>query len=103
MGWGQDSRGPSQETDLALDFSQTLVDLESRFLDSDPASAEDGCHQAEELGPERAGSPDPSTRLSLSLEDFQAGEARPGGGEDIPQDAQGGQEQGISGGNLSGH
>ena len=79
VGWGPDSRGPSQETDMSLDFSQTSVHLESSFLDADPASPEDGCHQAEELGPERAGSPDPSNRLSLSLEDFQAGEARPGG------------------------
>ena len=93
VGWGQDSRGLSQETDMSLDFSQTSVALESSFLDSDRASPEDGCHQAAELGPERAGSPDPSNRLSLSLEDFQAGEARTGGGEDIQQDAEGGPEE----------
>ena len=80
---------------MSLDFSQTSVDLESSFLDSDPASPEDGCHQAEELGPERARSPDLSNRLSLSVEDFQAREARPGGGEDIQQDAEGRQEEGV--------
>ena len=90
VGWGQDSQGPSQETDTSLDISQTSLDLESCFLDSDPALLEDGCHQAEELVPERARSHDPSNRLSLSLEDFQAREARLGWGEDIQQDAEGG-------------
>ena len=95
VGWGQDTWGPSQETDMSLDFSQTSIDLESSFLDSDPASPEDGCYQAEELGSERAGSPDPSNYLSLSLKDFQGGEARPGGDEDIQQDAEGRQEEGV--------
>ena len=101
VGWGQDSQDPSQETDMSLDFSQTLVDLESSFLDSPPACLEDRCRQAEELGPERVSSPDPSNRLSLSLEDYQAGEATLRGGEDIQHDAEGRQEQvGIRGGNY---
>ncbi|PUU79255.1 hypothetical protein B9Z19DRAFT_1125516 [Tuber borchii] len=43
--WGQDSLNPSQETDTSLDFSQISVDLESEFLDSDPAGPEDGCRR----------------------------------------------------------
>ncbi|PUU78002.1 hypothetical protein B9Z19DRAFT_1127417 [Tuber borchii] len=59
------------------------VDLESGFLDSDPASPEDGGRQTEELGLENARSPDPSSPRLLSLEDFEAGEVSPGGGVEI--------------------
>ncbi|PUU79715.1 hypothetical protein B9Z19DRAFT_1124812 [Tuber borchii] len=83
VGWGQDSLDPLQETDTSLDFSQMSVDLESGFLDSDPAGPEDGCRQTEELGLEEARSPDPSSPLSLSLEYFEAGEVSPGGGVEI--------------------
>ena len=74
----QDSLDPAQETFMSLDFGQISVDLESIFLDSDRACPEDRCHQAEKLGLERGGSPDPANSLLLSLNDFQAGEARPG-------------------------
>ncbi|PUU75683.1 hypothetical protein B9Z19DRAFT_1130862 [Tuber borchii] len=76
--WGQDSLDPSQETDMSLDFRQMSADLESEFLDSDPASLEDRYRQTEELGPENTRSPDLSSPLSLSLEDFEAREASPG-------------------------
>ena len=90
VGWGRDSLNPSQETDGSLDFGQTSVDLESRVLDSDPASPEDRCRQAEETAPESVRSPDPSSRLSLSFEDFQPRETTPVDGGNIQQDAEDG-------------
>ncbi|PUU76847.1 hypothetical protein B9Z19DRAFT_1129070 [Tuber borchii] len=89
VGLDQDSLDLSQETDTSLDFSQMSVDLESGFLDLDPAGAEDRCRQTEELGLENFRSPDPSSPLLLSLEDFECGQASPGGGGNIHQDAEG--------------
>ncbi|PUU72124.1 hypothetical protein B9Z19DRAFT_1139427 [Tuber borchii] len=83
---------------MSLDFSQMSVDLESEFLDSDPAGLEDGCRQTEELRLENARTPDLFSPLLLSLEDFEAEEASPGEGGNIKQDAEGGQEEvGIGG------
>ncbi|PUU79407.1 hypothetical protein B9Z19DRAFT_1064296 [Tuber borchii] len=80
--------------------SQMSVDLESGFLDSDPASPEDRCCQTEELEPENTRSPDLSNSLSLSLKDFETGKASPGRRGNIQQDAEGRQkEEGIEEGN----
>jgi len=71
------------------DLSQISLDLVFRFLDSDP---EDECRQRKEFGPESSRSPHPSSHLSLSFEDFLAGEAAPVGSGNIPLDAEDGQE-----------
>ena len=68
----EDSQNQSQETEISLDLSQTLIDSELTFLDSDGSN-----HGSLDKA---AGAVDSqmSNRLSLSLEDSQSGEAGPG-------------------------
>jgi len=72
LGGLEDSQNRSQETETSLDLSQTSIEWELTFLDSDGSNHE--C-----LG-NTGGAVDSrmSNRLSLSLEDSQSGEAGPG-------------------------
>jgi len=68
----KDSQNRSQGTDTSHDLSQTLIDWELTFLDSD------GSNQGS-LDNGGGGVDSPmSNRLSLSLEDSRGGEAWPG-------------------------
>ncbi|PUU72528.1 hypothetical protein B9Z19DRAFT_1137365 [Tuber borchii] len=97
---GEPARRRQTPIDALVRSLLMLVNLKSGFLDADPAGLEDRCRQTEKLGPENVRSPHSFSSLSLSLEDFEAGKASLGGGGNIQQDAEGGQEVvGIKGGN----
>jgi len=69
LGGLEDSQNRSQETETSLDLSQTSIDWELTFLDSDGSY-----HGSLDNGGGAVDS-EMSNRLSLSLEDSQCGEA----------------------------
>jgi len=72
LGGVEDSQNRSQETETSLDLSQTSIDWELTFLDSD------GSNHGNLDNAGGAVDSQMSNRLSLSLEDSQSGEAGPG-------------------------
>jgi len=69
LGGLEDSQNRSQETETSLDLSQTSIDWELTFLDSD------GSNHGSLDNAGGAVDSQMSNRLSLSLEDSQSGEA----------------------------
>jgi len=72
LGGLEDSQRQWQETETSLDLSQTSIDWELTFLDSD------GSNHGSLDNPGGAVDSQMSNRLSLSLEDSQRGEAGSG-------------------------
>jgi len=72
LGGLEDSQNRLQETETSLDLSQTSIDWELMFLDSD------GSNHGSLDNAGGAVDSQMSNRLSLSLEDSQSGEAGPG-------------------------
>jgi len=72
LGGLEDRQNRSQETEASLDLSQTSIDWELTFLDSD------GSNHGSLDNAGGAVDSQMSNRLSLSLEDSQRGEAGPG-------------------------
>jgi len=72
LGGLEDSKNRSQETETSLDLSQTSIDWELTFLDSDGSNHGSLDNAGGAVGSQM------SNRLSLSLEDSQRGEAGPG-------------------------
>jgi len=73
LGGLKDSQNRSQETETSLDHSQTSIDWELTFLDSDPGSNHGSLDNT-------GGAIDSqmSNRLSLCLDDSERGAAAPG-------------------------
>jgi len=72
LGGLEDSQNGSQEMETSLDLSQTSIDWELTFLDSD------GSNHGSLDNAGAAVDSQMSNRLSFSLEDSQSGEAGPG-------------------------
>jgi len=72
LGGLEDSQNRSQERETSLDLSQTSIDWELTFLDSDGSNHGSLDHTGGAVDSQM------SNRLSLSLEDSQSGEAGPG-------------------------
>ena len=72
LGGLEDCQNQSQETEPSLDLSQTSIDWELTFLDSD------GSNHGSRDNAGGAVDTQMSNRLSLSREDSQSGEAGPG-------------------------
>jgi len=79
LGGLKDSQNRSQETETSLDLSQTSIDWELTFLDSD------GSNHGSLDNAGGAVDSQMSNRLSLSLEDSQSGDAVPGASEALEQ------------------
>jgi len=72
LGGLEDSQNRSQETETSLDPSQTSIDWELTFLDSDGSNHESLDNAGGAVDSQM------SNRLSLNLEDSRSGEAGPG-------------------------
>jgi len=93
----EDSQNDSQDTDLSFVFLQTSAARVLGFVDSSPPSADGSREVTRELSLDRAVSPTPSRRLSLSLDGIEPAQQETSDSE--PGDVEQGRNGSVGEGN----